>query len=251
MSSIYYSRDHLLVGDTQVKPGVPVDHIIALAKMIEEKKPAVIVHAGDHWDMPSLSSYDEGKKCMEGRRIEEDIEAGNEAMELFDDIVDNVPDYTPEKIFLLGNHEERIDRFTEENPKFEDLIGINDLSLDSWNVIPYLNIINVDGIRYCHYFANPFTGRAIGGGVVNKMNKLKFSFAQGHIQKFEYHKEYLNDGGILNGLVCGAFYMHNETYKGAQGNHHFRGVVLLKGVKDGDYNIETFDIDSLLAQYPV
>ena len=70
----------LLIPDTQVKPGVPIDHLHALSRFIVHRRPDAIVHIGDHWDMPSLSSYDFGKKAMEGRRVHEDIEAGNKAM---------------------------------------------------------------------------------------------------------------------------------------------------------------------------
>ena len=69
-------RDHLVIGDTQSKPGTPTEHIEALGNLIVERQPDVIIHIGDNWDMESLSSYDEDTFKMEGRRIEDDIEAG-------------------------------------------------------------------------------------------------------------------------------------------------------------------------------
>ena len=242
-------RSHLFIGDTQVKPGVPLDHLEALGRFIADRKPEVIVHAGDNWDMPSLSSYDEGKMAMEGRRYEMDIDAGNEAIEILDDAIANINNYDPERYFLIGNHEHRIERYVEEHPKLEGFMGYDDFNLDNWEVVPFLNIINIDGVHYSHYFANPFSGRPYGGTVVNKLNKLKFSFAQGHVQILEYHKDYLNNGDTLSGLVNGAFYMHDEGYKGPQGNHHWQGVCLLKGVVNGDYDLETISLDRLLADY--
>ena len=44
----------LLIPDTQVKPGVPLDHLHALSRFIVHRRPDAIVHIGDHWDMPSL-----------------------------------------------------------------------------------------------------------------------------------------------------------------------------------------------------
>jgi hypothetical protein len=38
-------------------------------------------------------------------------------------------------------------------------------------------------------------------------------------------------------LVAGSFYQHDEDYKGPQGNDHWRGIVVLNEVEDGDYNI--------------
>lgn len=242
-------RNHLFIGDTQVKPGVPLDHIHALGRLIAERQPEVIIHAGDHWDMPCLSSYDEKKMAMEGRRYEEDIEAGNEAIQILDDAINSIPDYDPEKVFLIGNHEQRIVRYVEDNPKLEGFMGYQDFALDEWTVVPFLSVIEIDGVHYSHYFCNPFSGRAYGGSVINKVNKLKFSFAQGHVQKFEYHREYLNNGSVVNGLINGAFYMHDENYKGPQGNNHWRGLTLLNGVINGDYDLETIRLDTLLARY--
>tara|TARA_B100001094_G_scaffold65503_2_gene61598 strand:+ start:9080 stop:9817 length:738 start_codon:yes stop_codon:yes gene_type:complete len=244
-------RNHLFIGDTQVKPGVPLDHIEALGKFILDRKPDVIVHAGDNWDMPSLSSYDEGKRAMEGRRYEEDIEAGNEAMRIIDAAIESDPSYNPECYFLIGNHEQRIERYVEENPKLEGYMSYDDFELDNWQVIPFLHILELDGIHYSHYFSNPFSGRPYGGSAVTKLNKLKFSFAMGHVQKLEYHKDFLNNGKSISGLVNGAFYMHDEDYKGPQGNNHWRGLTLLNGVTDGDYDLETIRLERLLAEYHV
>ena len=242
-------RDHLVIGDTQCKPGVPTDHLEALGNFIVEKQPDVIVHIGDNWDMESLSSYDEDTYRMEGRRIEADIEAGNEGIRILDDAIRSVPDYDPERIFILGNHEARIERFLNDNPKFKGFLGYDDFELDEWDVVPFLEIATVDGIRYAHYFANPFSGRPYGGSVVNRLNKLKFSHVQGHIQKLEYHKDYLNDGQVLNALTCGAFHIHSEDYKGPQGGNHFRGVCYLHGVMNGDYDLETVSLGRLMSEY--
>ena len=73
---------HLVIPDTQVKPGVPLDHLSWIGEYIVERKPDVVVHLGDHWDFPSLSAYDRGKKAMEGRRYTDDVDAGNEGMNL-------------------------------------------------------------------------------------------------------------------------------------------------------------------------
>jgi hypothetical protein len=244
-------RSHLFIGDTQVKPGVPLDHLVALGKFIADRRPDVIIHAGDHWDMPSLSRYDEGKIGMEGRRYEDDIESGNEAIGIIDEAIESIEGYNPECYFLMGNHEERILRFVADNPKLEGYMGYDDLALDNWEVVPFLDILNVDGVHYSHYFSNPFTGRPYGGTASNKLNKLKFSFAMGHVQKLEYCKDFLNNGQVINGLVNGAFYMHDEDYKGPQGNNHWRGLTLLNGVNNGDYDLETIRLERLLAEYHV
>src|ERR1035437_4527529 len=76
------SRTHLIIPDCQVHSGVPIQHLEWVGKYIAQKRPDVIVCIGDFADMPSLCSYDKGKKSFEGRRYVLDIEAAREAMEL-------------------------------------------------------------------------------------------------------------------------------------------------------------------------
>jgi len=242
-------RDHLVIGDTQCKPGSPTEHMEALGKFIIERQPAVIVHIGDNWDMESLSSYDEDTFKMEGRRILGDIEAGNECIRILDEAIESVKGYDPERIFIIGNHEARIERFLNDNPKFRGFLSYDDFELDEWSITPFLEIAIVDGIRYSHYFANPFTGRPYGGSALTRLNKLKFSYVMGHIQKLEYGNDYLNDGGVVTGLVCGSFHLHDEEYKGPQGKNHFRGVCILNGVRDGNYDLEVISLGRLMSKY--
>ena len=55
---------HLIIPDTQIKPDANYDHMTWAGHYAVKMKPDVIVHLGDHWDMPSLSSYDVGTKSL-------------------------------------------------------------------------------------------------------------------------------------------------------------------------------------------
>lgn len=239
---------HLLIPDVQMKPGAPTDHLVALGKLIVDRQPEVIVNIGDFWDMESLSSYDVGKKC-EGRRVKADIDCGNEAIAIINDAIDSVPHYVPRKIFTLGNHEQRIERHVNANPHLIGFLGYDQLDLEGWELFNFLTIAEVDGVHYSHYFPNPLSGRPIGGTADNRLNKLGFSFTQGHEQSFKYARRDLSNGAVIHGLVAGAFYTHDEDYKGPQGNHHFRGVVYKHNVKDGDYDVESISIRRLMEEY--
>ena len=63
---------HLIIPDTQCKPNNSFDHLAWAGEYAVKIKPDVIVHLGDHWDMPSLSVYDIGKKSFEGRTYHSD-----------------------------------------------------------------------------------------------------------------------------------------------------------------------------------
>ena len=74
--------EHFVIPDTQCKPGGDFTHLRGAGMYIIDKKPDRIIHIGDHWDMPSFSSYDKGRKRAEGQRYSLDIQAGNEGMDV-------------------------------------------------------------------------------------------------------------------------------------------------------------------------
>src|SRR6187549_1879799 len=73
----------LVLPDVQAKPGVDFSFLSRIGQYAVDKKPDVIVCIGDFADMPSLSSYDKGKKSFEGRRYKRDVEAAQFAMQAF------------------------------------------------------------------------------------------------------------------------------------------------------------------------
>lgn len=243
-------RTHLVIPDAQLKPGVEATHLRACSNLIEARRPEVIINIGDFWDMPSLSAYDApGSKKTEGRRVQADIDSGNKAMEILLSAWHGKKGYTPEMHFFLGNHENRIERAIEANPKFEGTLGYHQLNLDKWKVHDFLKPHVIDGIAYCHYFYSPMSGKPIGGDARAMLGKIGFSFVQGHRQELSYARKELANGRTLHGLVAGAFHMHDEEYKGHQAADHWRGVCLLHEVHNGEYDLEIIGLDRLIAEY--
>ena len=247
----------LVIADTQCKPGQQWPHLAKLSQFIVRRRPDVIVHIGDHWDMPSLSAYDKGTGKAEGRRVKEDIEAGNAAMDvLLHDLrllqarqrKNKKKPYTPKMVFITGNHEYRKDRYLNNNPELQGLLGKELFNLEDWEVYDFLEVAEVEGILFSHYFANPGSGRPFGGSIQNRLNKIKESFVQGHQQTFMHDKVHTLKR-TLTGLVAGAFYVHDEEYMGYQGNRqHWRGVVMLNNAAEGTYALEEIRLEDLLAE---
>ena len=238
--------EHFVIPDTQVKPGVKLNHLTAAGNYIVEKRPEVIVHLGDHWDMSSLSSYDRGTKKAEGKRYQDDIVAGLEGMmALLGPIKDlqrkqkyqKIKQYNPRMVFLIGNHEERIMRHVNANPELAGKLGYQDLKLEKygWEVHDFTKPVNIDGVWYAHYFYNAMSGRALGGKAHTKLTNLGFSFTMGHQQGLETAIKALNNGDTIRGTVAGSFYQHEEAYKGPQGNKHWHGCLYKHEVEKGNY----------------
>jgi len=252
--------EHFFMPDTQCKEDVPLDHLTAAGNYVVDKKPDVIIHAGDHWDMPSLSSYDKGTAKAEGKTYQQDIEAGLLGMETF---LQPLWDYNakkqrqkekmyrPRMVFLTGNHEERIMRHVNANPELRGKCSYDDFKLDrmGWEVYDFLEMVNLDGVLYSHYFANPNTGRPWGGMARTRLNNIGFSFTMGHQQGKELGEKPLANGKVLRACIAGSFYQHDEEYKGYQGNNHYRGCIYKHEVKDGNYNIMELSLDYLLRKW--
>ena len=71
---------HAVIPDVQFKPGNDARFLERIGMYLVEKKPDTIVQIGDFADMPSLSSYDVGKKSFEGRRYAGDIAEAKRGM---------------------------------------------------------------------------------------------------------------------------------------------------------------------------
>ena len=253
-------RTHLIIPDTQAKPNVPTDHLGWIGQYILDKKPDVIVHLGDHADMESLSSYDVGKRTFEGRRYKADIEAANEAFDILCAPLETHNErvratkhaqYLPERHLLLGNHEDRINRATNDDPKLDGTINTDDLNYKAhdWVVHPFLKPVEIDGIHYAHYWAAPMTGRPYGGTAATRLSKIGHSFTMGHQQTLDYAVRFLSNGQQQCGLVAGAAYLHNEDYKGYQGNAHWRGIIVKHEVSDGAYDPMFVSLSYLCRKY--
>lgn len=248
-----------VIFDTQIKPSnlpvnMPLMH--AVGRWIVTEQPSHLVWIGDHYDMPSLCSYDFGKKnrlVFAGEEVRADVEAGNIAMAAMLAPLRELQErqraakkkvYRPELHFTLGNHEQRVDRYNE----LKGLVNLTkELEGFGITVHPFLKPVKIGGVAFVHYAYNPLSGRPLGGTAEHRLNKLKMSFVQGHEQVFKYAVEYLNDGRKISALVCGSCYLHDEEYKGFQGNNHFRGVAMLHNVKDGMYDLEQYSVERLLA----
>jgi hypothetical protein len=229
---------HLIIPDTQCKPDVPLDHLLWAGKYIAERKPDVVVHLGDHWDLPSLSSYEtKGARYFEGKRLRADIEAGNRGLEL---LMEGMGGFRPARMVLLrGNHEDRLTRAINESPTLLDgLVGFGDFS-DArlgWEVVDYLVPIEIDGVTYSHFFPQPLSGRPYGGNIETMIKNIGFTFTCGHTQGLWWGRRELGNGAVRIGLVAGSFYQHDEDYKTVQGNHHWRGLIVKHEVADGAYD---------------
>lgn len=240
-------KKHCVIPDVQAKPGVPLDHLEWAGRFIAEKRPDVIVCIGDFADMPSLSSYDKGKKSFEGRRYKADIDAAHVAMDRLMAPIVKEPGYSPRLVMTLGNHEHRIVRATDNEPMLDGTIGLEDLGYEQWGweVYPFLKVVEVDSIEYCHYFTTGVMGRAAGSAAA-MLRERQRSCTQGHSQYYDFaiHKKTQN-----RALMCGTFYQHDEDYLGPQGNKYKRHIIIKHEVENSNYDLMEVSLEYLRKRY--
>lgn len=244
----------LVIPDVQAKHGHNFSYLNKLGHYIVEKQPDKIICLGDFADMPSLSSYDVGKKSFEGRRYKLDIAAARDAMtSLLEPIWSyNTPDlnYEPEMIMLYGNHENRINRAVNDDPKLDGVLSLEDLGYEEfgWKTVPFLDVHVEDGIAFSHYFTTGLAGRPASTASA-QLAKKHMSCIAGHQQGLQIATAYRADGQQLTSIIAGSFYEHNEDYMSSQGNKHWRGVLMLHEVNDGAFDLMPVSLNYLNKKY--
>lgn len=250
---------HLVIPDCQVKPGQDFSYLRRVGQYIVDKQPDVIVNIGDFADMPSLSSYDFGKRQFEGRRYRDDVMATRDAMvALLQPLNDynhrqqknGKKQYRPYMVMTLGNHEERIQRAVDNDAKLEGVLSIEDLRYKEygWEVHNFLEIVCIDGVAYSHYFVTGIAGRPSSTANA-QLNKQHMSCVAGHQPGLQIATSHRSDGTRLTGIIAGSCYEHFEDYQGPQGNRYWRGILMLHEVVDGQFDLMPVSLEYLKKKY--
>lgn len=249
---------HAVIPDCQVKPGYSTEYLGYIGQYIADKKPDTIVCLGDFADMPSLSSYDRGRKSFEGRRYRSDLEAVWKGMDnLLKPIQKEVGasrrnknPWKPNKIMLLGNHENRINKVVEEDARLEGTISHNDLGYEAagWEVVSFLQPKIIDGVVYCHYLVSGVMGRPITSAS-RLLSTRHMSCVVGHQQGRQIATAVRADGSLITAIIAGSAYEHDEDYLGPQGNNHWRGIIFLHEVNNGSFDEMFVSLNYLRKRY--
>ena len=86
-------------------------------------------------------------------------------------------------VFTLGNHENRITRAVESDPKLEGLLKFEDFKLEEmgWEVYDFSSDpVIIDEIAYCHFFTSGVMGRPVSSAKL-MLQKKYMSCIMGHV----------------------------------------------------------------------
>ncbi len=240
-----------VITDTQVRPGVPLEHLRWCGEYLARKRPDVIVQIGDFEDMPSLSTHNApGSLQLEGTRYKKDLESVHRATDILLNPIRKVSGWKYKLVMTLGNHADRITRAIKANPKMQGFMSLDDLQYKEagWDVHPFLEPVTIGGTAFCHYFPSGVMGRPITSAR-SILTKLHMSAFAGHQQGRDIAYSKRADGRDMTAIISGSFYQHAEEYLSPFTNNHWRGFYLLNEVKDGSFDEMAVSINYLKRKF--
>lgn len=256
------SKTIVVIPDQHDEPEASKERADWLGKYIKEERPDVVINLGDAWDMGSLSSYDKGKAAFYGSSYNKDIISGLEFQERIWEPVRQAKKKQPYKIFLIGNHEERINKVLQfehhlQGDKYG--ISINDLDLRRHyhDIIPYNGttpgIFTFEGVNFAHYFVSGAMGRPISGDnhARNLLNKLHASCVCGHSHTIDFSATSTPSGKKLFSAVAGIYKDKQSGWAGNSERNWWRGVLTLRNVETGSFDPEFISLKALAREYGI
>lgn len=253
------TKIHLIVPDPHATPGFNNDRAILVGKLIADIKPDVVVNLGDTASMDSLASYDKGKRSFHGRTYRADIDAAIDFNDRLWHEVKKTKKRLPYRVILEGNHEQRITRAIEIQEELDGAISFDHLEYPRYydDIVRYNGttpgVIEIDGILYAHYFISGVLGKPIGGDHpgYSLLTKGYTSQTCGHIHTLDWCIRTSAGGQKVHGLVAGVCQDYVSPYAGNANNLWWRGVIVKRGVEDGNYDPEFISLERLKGVYNV
>lgn len=255
----------LVIPDSHARPNIDNRRFTWLGKFIVDRKPDVIVNIGDWFDMPSLSSYDKGKKCFEGRTYLADIDAGNDAIRRVEKEIYKLNKslaknkrklYKPRKITTLGNHDgARLYKAVDMQRELDGVISVDHFAFkdNRWEVYNFLDIVNVEGVNFSHYFTTGVMGKPVSGEnpALKLIRTQMSSCVMGHTHIRDFAERTNTNGDRICGLIVGS-YLDPDQYEEYAKNANdiwWRGLVMLNHVQNGSFDPEFINITKLQEIY--
>lgn len=240
-------RSHLVIPDVQASPAHSTEHLRWIGNYIADKRPDTVVCIGDFSDVSSLSSYAVGKADAEGKRYSDDVANAKEAMIKLLAPVRKCRQYAPKLHLTLGNHEHRIAREAESNPRFVGTLSIDDLGYKDagWTVHDFLKVVVLDGVEYSHYFISGCMGRPVSSAAALLRARHR-SAIMGHVQRVDVA---IHPNTQQTALMTGICYTHDETYMTPQGQDCKRGIWVLHEVNEGRFDLMAVSLGFLKRRY--
>ena len=139
-------------------------------------KPKTIVIIGDFADFYSVSDHD--KSAERANRMDDELESVEKCLDQLDALG------ASDKIFVEGNHENRLQRYLMKNPALARVVSTEkllNLKKRGWEFVPYKRHIRRGAIHYTHDVG--VCGR---NAVYRALETYQHSIVSGHTHRLAY-----------------------------------------------------------------
>lgn len=183
----------LAIGDLHQDPRHPdrLPILTWLGRLASEHRPERVVQIGDWSTNDSVNQHDDNstEAARYKPKIRDDLDNLTQSHQYFRRGI--VDDYRPKLDVVLGNHENRLERFENANP---ESVGTYTLARDEtfaqfgWRTRPYGELFYVEGVAFTHHPTNG-AGRAFGGktGPQRAANESTVPVVSGHTHRRQVH----------------------------------------------------------------
>lgn len=205
----------LVIGDVHDDPNLDKDRLRRTGQYIVDTLPDVIVLIGDFLTFDSCNSHDKNhtRKGKKKTSIIDDCESGKRAiLALMGPVYElqrkqRKKVYKPKLVITLGNHENRFERFINENPEMagmyeRDLVSI--FVQAGFEVVQYGKFFVFHDMSYTH---TPFNGmgKPFGGVNMGRNIALNLCFNITHGHKHEAYE--VITPKVSNGITANAVHV--------------------------------------------
>jgi len=144
----------------------------AVDEFIIDYEPDELVYMGDQISLDCISFWNKRKPLLkEGQRLLKDFEGFNEQILINHE---NITGPETKRVFMIGNHEQRIKWYNEEHPELEGFVDLErhlQLEARGYEIIPFNEIYQLGKLSIIHgYYWNKYhaakTLEAFEGNVV-------------------------------------------------------------------------------------
>ena len=255
------ARTAIIFSCAHATPDVSNDRFKWLGELLYDVRPDYLIDLGDFDDMRSLCTYDDKRpNIVVSQNYEQDINHGQEARDLIRHKIRKMKVKRPYFIGLEGNHENRIKKALEYDPRLAGEkygVSFKHLQTNHWydEYYEYSNsapaIFDLDGISYAHFIASGNSGSAMYGEYhASGLLKKRFrSTTVGHSHKRDiYFKDDAYPYPAI-GLVAGCFKGEEDTWAGQANHDWWKGVIIKRNIRHGSYDPEFISLSRLEEAY--
>jgi predicted phosphodiesterase len=183
----------LVIGDLHQDPRHPhrMSVLTWIARYASEQRFDHIVQIGDWSTWDSVNQHDRNDTLGAKTKppIRADMDNLRQSLQAWRTGIS--PGYKPRQSIVLGNHENRLERFENANPEAQGMFTRerDELFLGfGWKTRPYGELFYIQNVAFTHHPVNG-AGRAFGGetGPQRAANKTTVPIVSGHTHKRQVH----------------------------------------------------------------